>query len=232
MPQRLTGNHCWDFHSHDLPELLKMCHWQSTDVVHATWRCHISAVPCEMLSWPMDRMRRTHCMTSTIRASSESPEFLPVKTPETSCSSCWQRTGSSQLHCGCLSDYPQLHRHLWADAAVHDEMYWAVSAMTQITCFQTHVDIDILYCFGMRNSCPKSVPRLSIISYIQRNTCRQQSESNASPQRISLTLARTAGPITALSMSLTLRCEQALLPARGLRGIVDTYSAIARIPFM
>jgi hypothetical protein len=36
-------------------------------------------------------------------------------------SSCWQRRDTSPLHCGYLSDYPQLLRHLWTDAAVHDE---------------------------------------------------------------------------------------------------------------
>jgi hypothetical protein len=34
---------------------------------------------------------------------------------------CWERRGTLPSHCECLSDYPQLPRHLWTDAPVHDE---------------------------------------------------------------------------------------------------------------
>jgi hypothetical protein len=33
----------------------------------------------------------------------------------------WQRRGTPPSHCGCLSDYPQLLRHLWTEAGVHKE---------------------------------------------------------------------------------------------------------------
>jgi hypothetical protein len=42
------------------------------------------------------------------------------------CSFCWQQRGTSPSHCGCLSDYPQLPRHLWTDMAVHDETCWGM----------------------------------------------------------------------------------------------------------
>jgi hypothetical protein len=53
----------------------------------------------------------------------ESSGFLPAGTPKNPCvcSSCWQRSGTSPMNCGCLSDYSKLPRHLWTDAAVHDE---------------------------------------------------------------------------------------------------------------
>jgi hypothetical protein len=33
---------------------------------------------------------------------------------------------TSPSHCGCLSEYPQLPRHLWTDEAVHGETYWGM----------------------------------------------------------------------------------------------------------
>jgi hypothetical protein len=56
------------------------------------------------------------------------------------CSSCWQRRGTSPSHCGCLSDYPQLPRHLWT-ASGH-VLIWTS-------------------CFGMWNSCKKFTPYIT-----------------------------------------------------------------------
>jgi hypothetical protein len=96
----------------------------------------------------------------------------------TRCSSCWQRSSTTQ-HCGCLSDYPQLPRHLWKNAAVHDETcrgehwisrstFWAIILnvlfqLSQIRCFRTHVDMNKFSCFGMWNSCPKFAPYCYIL---------------------------------------------------------------------
>jgi hypothetical protein len=55
-------------------------------------------------------------MASTLHARFESSGILPVGTPK--CNFCWQRSGTSPSHWGWLSDYPQLPRHLWTDAAV------------------------------------------------------------------------------------------------------------------
>jgi hypothetical protein len=64
----------------------------------------------------------THCIASKL-ARFESYQFLPVGTPKNPCvcSSCWQQRSTSPLHCGCLSDYPQLSQHLWMEVVVHDE---------------------------------------------------------------------------------------------------------------
>jgi hypothetical protein len=110
----------------------------------------------------VDRQRRTQCMASLL-ARFESSGFLPVGTPKNPCvcSSCWQQRGTSPSHCGCLSDYLQLPQHLWTDAAVYDETcqgmhwiswraFWALiinvhfSHNSQIKCFPTHSDEDIL----------------------------------------------------------------------------------------
>jgi hypothetical protein len=60
----------------------------------------------------------THSMASTL-ARFEPSGFLLVGTPKNpcACSSCWQWRGTSPSHCGCLSDYLQLPRHLWTDIA-------------------------------------------------------------------------------------------------------------------
>jgi hypothetical protein len=67
---------------------------------------------------------------------------------------------TTRSHCGCLSDYPQLPRHLRTDAAVHYEsvqaciethgghfghlLYmYSFSCKSQIKCFWTHVDANI-----------------------------------------------------------------------------------------
>jgi hypothetical protein len=99
----------------------KMYHWQSEHecgtcmmVLRAVRDVHSST------SCPLDRYRRTHFMAS-MSARFESSGLSPVGTPKNPCVCCcfWQRRGTS--HCGCLSDYLQLPRHLWTDAAVHDE---------------------------------------------------------------------------------------------------------------
>jgi hypothetical protein len=77
----------------------------------------------------MDRYSRTHCMASTLTRF-ESSGFLPVGTPKHPCvcSFCWQWRETSSSHCGLLSDYPQLPRHLSTDSAARDEacrdVYW------------------------------------------------------------------------------------------------------------
>jgi hypothetical protein len=87
---------------------------------------HILAVLCEMFSIEpiltngqvQDPSHGLHaCQISILY------RVLPVGTPKKPCvcSSCWQWRGTSPLHCGCLSDYLQLHQHLWLDAVVHNE---------------------------------------------------------------------------------------------------------------
>jgi hypothetical protein len=63
---------------------------------------------------------------STLHARFESSGFLPVEAPEHPCvcSSCWQRRDTSPSHCGCLSDSPQLPRHLCTDVTVLGEKFW------------------------------------------------------------------------------------------------------------
>jgi hypothetical protein len=111
-------------------------------------------------------------MASTLHVTFESSGFVPVTTPRHPCVciSCWQRTGISPLHCGCLADYPQRSRRLRADAAVHDETWWCVywiswrtfwaliiyiysfSYNSQKKCFRTHVDIDISFLVLVRGT--------------------------------------------------------------------------------
>jgi hypothetical protein len=94
------------------------------------WYVHDGAPCCARysLSWPTDRYMRTHCMASTLTWL-ESSGFLPVGTLKHPCvcSSCWQRRDTSPLHCGCLSDYPQLPRSFCTDVAVHVETCRGVS---------------------------------------------------------------------------------------------------------
>jgi hypothetical protein len=103
----------------DVPLAVKARMWYLHDGVPAH-----SAVLCEVfsitLSCPMDRYKKTRCMAS-MSVRSESSGLLPVGTSKHPCvcNSCWQRSSTS--HFRCLSDYPQLSRHLWTDAAVHDE---------------------------------------------------------------------------------------------------------------
>jgi hypothetical protein len=114
----------------------------------------------------------------------ESSGLLPLRTPEVLCvcSSCWQRRGIPPSHCGCLSDYPQLPRHLCTDAAVHAEtsrgVYWiswghfehlwqmcTFICNSQMKCFGTHVDMDmfpVLVCGTRAQTCPY----LSVTLYI------------------------------------------------------------------
>jgi hypothetical protein len=82
----------------------------------------------------MERCKRTHCMACKL-AWLESSGFLPVGTPKNPCvcSSCWQQTATSPMHCGCLSDYPQLPRHLWTDAAVRNGFYEGVNWILWMT---------------------------------------------------------------------------------------------------
>jgi hypothetical protein len=116
-------------------------------------------------------------MASTL-ARFESSGFLQVGTPNNPgvhvCSSCWQQRGNSLSHCGCLTDYPQLRGRPWWDvsrrasnlmAGVLSSYYkCTLSAVAQIKCLRTHVDMDILSCFGMWSSCPKSVSTFQLHS--------------------------------------------------------------------
>jgi hypothetical protein len=111
LPYRLTGNHL-----HDLPKLLEAV---PLAVRARVWYMHDGALCCARCSHYHEGWigRGGHFMASTLTWL-QSSGFLPMGTPK--CSSCWQGRGTSPSHCGCLSDYPQLPRHLWTDAAVHD----------------------------------------------------------------------------------------------------------------
>jgi hypothetical protein len=101
---------------HDSPKLLE-------DVPLVLRARVVLAEQCDTYSvtqsWLKYIYRRTHCMASRVTRSVPS-RFLPLGTLKVSCvcSSSWQRRITSPSHCGCLSDYPQLPRHLWTDAVV------------------------------------------------------------------------------------------------------------------
>jgi hypothetical protein len=161
--------------------------WQSE---HECGNCitvfrHILAMLCEMfsVSWPMGRQRRTHCMASML-ASFESSGFWPVGTPQSPCiySSCWQWRDTSPLHCGCLSDYPQLPRYLWTVAAVNDmacrnyrghfehllQMY-PYRYYSQIKCFRINDNTDIFFLFCCVELVPKFLAHFSVHPIYERN---------------------------------------------------------------
>jgi hypothetical protein len=94
------------------------------------------------------------------------------------CSSCWHRRCTSPSRCGCLSDYPQLPRHLWTDAAVHDETSRRVFNLTG-NIFSTyyndtlpptahklnvsgHMLIRTFFLVLVRGNVPKVCPHLSV----------------------------------------------------------------------
>jgi hypothetical protein len=130
----------------------------------------------------MDKQRRTHCMASTL-ARFESSGFLHVGTPKTPfvCSSCWQRVSTSPSHCCCLSDYQQLLRRLWIDAASRNETcrgvhwiswrtFWAIIQMhpfiynSLIKYFRAHVDMEIFSLFWNLELVPKIWPQFKLHS--------------------------------------------------------------------
>jgi hypothetical protein len=104
-------------------------------------------------------------------------------TPKTSCvcSSCSQLRVTSPSHCGRLSDYPKLLRHLWTDTALHDTMYrdvqwiswghcehlfwiYSFSNNPEIKCFRVSVDMGIFFLvLGTRG---QSCPQLSVTPVI------------------------------------------------------------------
>jgi hypothetical protein len=69
--------------------------------------------------------------------------FLPVRTSRLLCvfSSCWQLRGTLPSHSGCFSDYPQLLRHLWTDAAVHVETCRRLCSISWRTFWELSINV-------------------------------------------------------------------------------------------
>jgi hypothetical protein len=83
--------------------------------------------------------------------------FIPVGTPKHPCvcSSCWQRRGNWPSHCGCLSDYPQMPRRIWTNAADHDETcrgvhwiswreFWAIYYKCTLSAITHKLNVSVL----------------------------------------------------------------------------------------
>jgi hypothetical protein len=124
----------------------KMYHWQSE---HECGTCmmvlrHILAVLCEMFSVTCI-MSEGQVEEDPLRGLQDHPTWIlwifTCGAPRNRCifSSFWQQTDTSPSHCGCLSDYPQLPRHLWTDVAVHDETSWLLLKLMENilgTCYE------------------------------------------------------------------------------------------------
>jgi hypothetical protein len=63
---------------------------------------------------------------------------------------CMQLLLTTKTHYGCLSDYPHLHRHLWTDAAVHDETCRGVHWISCIMLWRIRSKQEL---WRQRNSC-------------------------------------------------------------------------------
>jgi hypothetical protein len=106
---------CWT--SNYIPLAVRTRTWYMHDRVPA----HYILIARYVLKNTYHGQRWIHCMASTL-VRDESSGFLPVGTRKNPCvcSSCRHLKGTSISHCGCPPDYPQLPRHLWTDAAVHE----------------------------------------------------------------------------------------------------------------
>jgi hypothetical protein len=102
---------------------------------------HILAVLCEIRNTFRDRWTRRGGPTAW---PPRSPDLNPLDLRP-----CWQQRGTSPSCCGCLSDYPQLPRHLWTDAAIHDETCRGVHWISLRT-FWAFV-IDVLFQLWLTN---------------------------------------------------------------------------------
>jgi hypothetical protein len=112
------------------------------------------------------------------------------------CSSCWQWRGTSSSHFGCLLDHLKLPWHLWMWQSMmrhvkacteyhgghleHLLQMYSFTYNLEIKCFQTHADMAIYSCFGIRNSCPSlSIPfshNLYIHQFIWKHCLRYYEE--------------------------------------------------------
>jgi hypothetical protein len=119
LSHRLTGSHYRDFLLHDLPKLLedvplavRARMWYVLTVLRAVRDVLSNTYHDQWIgtggptAWPP-------------RSTGLNPLVLHVGTPK--CGSCWQQRDTSPSHCGCLSDCPQLPRHLCVDTAVRLE---------------------------------------------------------------------------------------------------------------
>jgi hypothetical protein len=143
LPHRLTGNHHRDFLSHDLPKVL-----EDVSLAIRPWMwCMHGGAPAHFSRAVRDVLNSIYHERWLVEEAStlarfESSGFLPVVTPEylCVCGSCWQRKGTSPLHCECLSDCQNLSRHLGTDTVVQGETCRGVRWISWRT-FWAHINV-------------------------------------------------------------------------------------------